>query len=96
MGQDAFYLTIGVDFRIFVDEHSRFRLTYLMRTRTDGLDVTKRIINSFCVNVNGVTAMSIYIDANVVCIDANGVWVDASGVWVVANGVSVVANFSKV
>ena len=34
-------------FRIFIDAHSRFRLTYLLRARTEGVDATRRFIAEF-------------------------------------------------
>ena len=34
-------------FRIFIDSHSRFRLTYLLRSRTDGLEATSRFTCEF-------------------------------------------------
>ena len=34
-------------FRTFVDAHSRFRLSYLLRKRTDGLSATRRFIAEF-------------------------------------------------
>ena len=34
-------------FRVFVDSHSRFRLTYLLKTRADGLAATERFIAEF-------------------------------------------------
>ena len=34
-------------FRIFIDAHSRFRLTYLLRSRTEGLEATRRFLVEF-------------------------------------------------